>query len=177
MATSKLKKTELLTYFKEKVLTQKSIVFLSTAGAESSLDSKTNVNLRKQARTQGVEIKVLKNTLTKKLFPVVEGLDGQTYIAYSENTEATDEVTVPKVVIKLATGEYKQNFKVVGAVVNGEFLDSSKAISLSKVPSKQDSMAMVAGSLNSLISKIPRLVKEVSCKVARAVNETAKTKA
>ena len=176
MATTRIKKEEIVEFLTNSVATQKSVVLLTTKDSKKSLDSETNTDFRKQARNLGIIVKVVKNTITKKVFPTVAKLDGQTYIAYAENFENTDEITVPKIIIKLGIGDFKDNFTVVGAMVNGEFYNSSDAIKLSLVPSKQESMAMVAGTLKALMAKVPTLVKEVSSKLARSVNEVSKQK-
>lgn len=176
MATTRIKKEEITEFLKANVAVQKAVVLLTTKGAEKSLNSEQDTNFRKQARSSGVIVKVVKNTLTKIIFPDVSELTGQTYLAFAEDIQNSDEITVPKIIIKLGTGDFKDNFNVVGAVVNGQFYNSSDAIKLSLVPSKQESMSMVAGTLKALIAKVPTLIKEVSSKLARSVNEVSKQK-
>jgi|GEM_PF-1001438 len=176
MAITRIKKEEIVDFLQTKVATQKSVVLLTTKGAEKSLDSELNTNFRKQARNLGIVVKVVKNTITKKIFSDVEKLEGQTYLAFAEDYEITDEITVPKIIIKLSSDDFKENFSVVGAIVNGQFYNSADAIKLSKVPTKQESMSMVAGTLKALMAKVPTLVKEVSSKLARSVNEVKNQK-
>jgi large subunit ribosomal protein L10 len=178
MATSKIKKQEIIDLLGSSVVNQKAVVLLSTKETKESLDSAKNTEFRKKTRSNGVIVKVIKNTIISKAFPnIPQELSGQTYVAYAQNGGEADEITVPKIVIKLAVEDYGDNFKVIGAIVNGEFLSEADTKTLSKTPSKKDSMAMMAGALNSLISKIPRLIKEVNSKVARSVSEVSKQKA
>lgn len=176
MATTRIKKEEIVEFLQTSVATQKSVVLLTTKGTDKSLNSEQDTTFRKQARNLGIVVRVVKNTITKKVFPTVEKLEGQTYIAFAQDFENTDEITVPKIIIKLSTDDFKDNFAVVGAVVNGEFYNSTDAIKLSLVPTKQESMAMVAGTLKALMAKVPTLVKEVSSKLARSVNEVKNQK-
>jgi len=177
MAITRIKKEETVAFLNNNVATQKSVVLLTTKGVDKSLNSEQDTSFRKQARSLGIVIKVVKNTITKKVFPTISKLEGQTYIAFAQDSSNTDEITVPKIIIKLGTGDFKENFAVIGAVVNGEFYNSSDTIKLSLVPNKKESMAMVAGTLKALMAKVPTLVKEVSSKLARSINEVSKQKA
>ena len=155
---------------------QKSILLITTKGAETNLDSSTNTDFRKSSRKEGVVLQVVKNTLINKAFPEVPKLTGQTYIAYLEQEIESDEVKVPKTTIGLLSKDFKEYFEVIGAVVNGEFYDKTKAIQLSKTPSYQDSMSMIAGSLNQVATKLAMSIKEIPSGVARGISEVQKNK-
>jgi large subunit ribosomal protein L10 len=103
-------------------------------------------------------------------------LKGQTYLAYLENGESSNEVAVPKSIVKSVEENFSKNFQIYGAVVNGEFFDTKQTINLSKVPSKEDSMAMIAGSISQIISRIALVINEIPSSTARAINEVAKQK-
>lgn len=177
MPTSKIKKHEILKRLLERVKTQKSILLLSSTGKEENLDAEKNYKFRKEARTNGVIIEVVKNTLIARMFEnLPDKLKGQTYLAYLEDGENSDEISVPKSVVGSVEGDFAKNFEIYGAIVNGEFLDTTQAIGLSKVASKNDSMAMVAGTINQIIAKIALTIKEIPASTARAVAEVSKQK-
>ena len=98
-------------------------------------------------------------------------------MAYAVSGDDADEVTVPKAIVDLVKEDYKSKFSIVGSVVNGDFLDASQSKQLASVPSFNDSMAMVAGSLNALTAKIARTVNELPSGIARGVQEVSKQKA
>lgn len=177
MAVSHVKKVAILDDLTSNVATQKAVLVLSTNKAEASLNSELNTKIRKEARKNGVILKVIKNTLIKKAFENIPDLVGQTYLAYLENKEESDEITVPKSVVSLVSKDFKENFVILGSVVNGEFLNSAQTVQLSKTPSLQDSMAMVAGSLNQIATRLAIAVKEIPSGVARGVSEVQKIKA
>lgn len=177
MPISKNQKKDILSLILNEGKSQKSIVFLTTKGAEKPLDSFSDVKFRKQARSSGVIVKVVKNTLINLAFPELPSLQGQTYVAFAQNASESDEVTVPKNIVNLSSEDFKDQFKVLGSIVAGSFLNDKDTLILSKTPSKSDSMAMVAGAVNSVISQIPRLVSEVSAQLARATNEVKQQKA
>jgi large subunit ribosomal protein L10 len=176
MALSKRKKTEILGEIDNQVKVQRSVVLLTTKEAKNSIDSQANFEIRRKAYEQGVKLRIVKNTLVQKSFDNVPELVGQTYLGYLNDPEKSDEVTVPKVLVEIVgKKDYKDSISIVGAVVNGEFMDAKDTINLSKVPSFSDSMSMVAGSLSQVIAKIAITVNEVPTGVVRGVSEASKT--
>lgn len=177
MARKRAYKVDLMSKLEEQVASQKSVVLLTTNGAKVSLNSDMNVDFRRKAMESGVKIQILKNTLTRRLFEGVPDLQGQTYISYLKNADESDEIAVPKVVVELVKSkEFKDSFNIVGAVVNGEFIDHNQTEILSNTPTREDSFAMAAGAIKSIAAKIAMLTKEIPTKVARATNEMSKTK-
>lgn len=176
MALTRIQKQEILDDLLSSVATQKSVLLLSTTGTEVSLNSEQNFKIRNQARKNGVILKVVKNTLIKRVFEATPDLVGQTYLAYLENQENSDEIKVPKTVVGMVNKDFKENFIILGSVVNGEFFDSKKTEQLSKTPSLQDSMASVAGSLNQIATKLALAIKEIPSGIARSISEVSKQK-
>jgi large subunit ribosomal protein L10 len=175
MAIPHSQKVAILEELNNQVVPQKSVVILTTQGATQSLDSVSNFKIRSTARQNGVAIKVVKNTLIKKAFESTPNLVGPSYLAYMIEGQTSDEVTVPKIIVDLISKDFKDNIGIVGAVVNGEFLDAKQTEQLSKTPSFNDSMAMLAGSLNQLATKIALGVKEIPAGVARGISAYSKT--
>lgn len=177
MAISRKQKEEIVDQINQALEVQKAVVLLSTDNAKESLSASKNAEFRTEAMKGGVRLTVVKNTLVKKAlekFDLPE-FSGSTYVAYLANPENGDEVTVPKVTVDLVKDKFEKNFKVLGAVVNGEFYDAQKTIQLSNVPSFADSMSMVAGMLEQITAKIAIGIKEIPASIARGVNETSKT--
>lgn len=166
MAISKTKKNSILNDLQINVNEQKSVVLVTTKGVEKTVDAQTNFSLRSKANTAGVKVKVIKNSLIEKNFAGVEKLSGQTYVAYLNDKDQTNEVIVPKIFIKMLDTEFKDNFKVVGAIINGEFVDADEAIKYSNIPTKDESLGMIAGAVNQIAAGIARAVKAISEKEA-----------
>ena len=163
MATLRSKKTNIVNLLKsDTVASQKSIVFVTTKDAKKTVNSISNFDLRSKSFHAGLKVSVVKNSLIEKSFSSVSGLQGQTYMAYLRNSEDTNEVAVPKLFIKMLDTDFPDQFKVVGAIINGEFVDSAQAIQYSKVPTKDESLAMIAGALNQVAAGIARAVKAIS---------------
>ncbi len=173
MAVTHQKKIEIVQELQDLVLPQKTCVLLSTNETGESLDSSANFELRSKARKGGIIVKVVKNTLIRIVFPQTPELSGQTYLAYLEDPKQGDEVTVPKVIVDLVKEKFETKFKVLGAVVNGEFLDTNQTSLLSKTPSLSQSMATIAATLNQFASKIAVGIKEIPSGIARGINAMA----
>ena len=162
MATLRLKKHNIVNFLKDEISSQKSIVFVSTKDTKTTVNSKINFDLRSQSYHAGLKIQVIKNSLINKSFDSVKGLSGQTYMAYLTNVEDTNEVIVPKLFIKMLDKNFKDQFNVVGALINGEFVDATEAVKYSNIPTKLESLGMVAGAINQIASGIARAVQAVS---------------
>lgn len=169
MAVTYKKKQEILELLNNSVSPQKAVVLITTLKAEKNLDSEYNFKVRKAAKEQGVTLKVVKNTLINKAFESVPNLVGPTYLAFLDKPELSDEVTIPKIMVDLVSKSFKDNFNLIGSVVNGEFYSPALTIQLAKTPSYKDSMAMIAGSLNQITSKIAVGIKEIPSGLARSI--------
>jgi large subunit ribosomal protein L10 len=176
MATPKNKKQLILDNIASDIKVQKSVVFLTTLGAETSLNAENNSNLRKEARKAGIKISVIKNTLLTKSFADMPQMGGQTYIAYQVESKNGDEITTPKAIIGLLKEDYKDYFNIVGCVLDGQFIDAAQTVVLSDTPSHRDSMAVIAGTLQTITSRIALGIKEIPASIARATGEVHKQK-
>jgi large subunit ribosomal protein L10 len=109
-------------------------------------------NLRSKARSQGVTLSVLKNTLARRAvsgssFEVaVDQMTGPLIYGFSE-----DAVAAAKVVAEFA----KTNDKLVirGGVYSGKTLDANGVKQLASIPTKEVLLAQLCGLLKSPISR------------------------
>lgn len=107
--------------------------------------------LRNKYREAGVEYKVLKNTLInralegKNLDEVKEFLEGPTAVAFSYD----DEVAPAKITYDFMNKVKKMEIKC--GVFNNAFAAKDEVIVLASLPSKDELLAKVVGSINSPI--------------------------
>jgi large subunit ribosomal protein L10 len=119
--------------------------------------------LRSQARSQGVALSVLKNTLARRAvagssFEVVAGqMSGPLIYGFSE-----DAVAAAKVVADFA----KANDKLVirGGVYGGKALDADAVKQLASIPSKEVLLAQLCGLLTSPISRTAGVLAALAAK-------------
>ncbi len=133
------------------------VVFMDYRGITVEEDTELRTELRKA----GVEYKVTKNSLTEKAIEKlgIEGvndyLKGPTAIAYCK-----DEYTAgPKVLVDFAKKFEKLSVK--GGIMDGESIDVATVEKLAKIPSKEVLIGQVAGSLQSIITKLAIGLEEV----------------
>eukprot|EP01083_Nonionella_stella_P113278 333877_1 len=65
--------------------------------------------------------------------------------------------------------DLKESHSILGGTMDGEKYDSAGVTAISKLPSKQDLIAMIAGSINAVPTKLARVVKAPGEKMARAI--------
>ena len=118
--------------------------------------------LRKEMREAGVEYKVYKNTLMKRAFEGTDFaqlddlLDGPSAIAISKE-DATAPIRVLNNVAKEAEAlEFK------GAVVEGTFYDVDGVKALASIPSREELISKLLGSLQSPITNLARVLNQIA---------------
>jgi large subunit ribosomal protein L10 len=104
---------------------------------------------RASLRKQGVEYKVIKNTLASRavigtsLESLKDQFTGPTALAYTE----TDPVALAKVLTEFAKKE--QKFVIRAGALNGALLNKSQVEALATVPSREILLGRLVGSLQS----------------------------
>ena len=132
--------------------------------------------LRVKARENGIYLHVVKNTLAKKAVKGTEfecltsALVGPLVLGFSLN----DPGAVGRVIKDFA----KENDKlVVKAIAVGGTLYGAKDIErLASLPTKEQALAMLAGTLLAPVTKLAATLAEPAAKVARAVKAVADSK-
>lgn len=105
--------------------------------------------LRSELRKAGVEYTVIKNTLTKRACEnagfdaLTSGLEGMTAVATSEK----DPVAAAKILKKYA--DEIESFEIKSGFVDGGVLDAKGVNELATLPSKEQLIGKVLGSLQS----------------------------
>lgn len=149
MATSKAKKKEVLAALEDKVGRAKSVFFTSYFGTGANAINE----LRVKFKENGSEYTVAKKTLVNLAFKNqnVEGLD----MTAMEGEVATvfgyeDEVVPAKLLDEFAKG--KDHVRILGGVLENRFISGEQVKALAKLPSKQQLLGQVVGTLNAPIS-------------------------
>ena len=119
--------------------------------------------LRREFRKSGIDYKVVKNTLVRKALEnatgydkVIERLTGPTAIAFSYD----DPVSSAKIIRKFIEKHEKPTIKI--CVVENQVYDGSKLNELAKLPSRQELVASILGSIQSPIAGIIGAVEAVA---------------
>ena len=118
--------------------------------------------LRKQLREAGIVYKVCKNTMMKRAF---EGTD---FVALDEHLEgpsaiaiSKDDATAPaRILCKFAKDAKALELKA--GVVEGTVYDVAGLTELSKVPSREELLSKLLGSLQSPITNLARVLNQIA---------------
>ena len=143
----------------------KSAVLVDYRGLTVEQDTK----LRKQLREAGVVYKVYKNTMLHLAFDGTDfaqldnDLEGPTAIAFGIEDE-----TAPARIINNFAKE-AEAIEIKSGVVDGEYYDAAGVKVLATIPSKDELISKLLGSLQSPITNFARVVKQI----AEAQGETA----
>jgi len=126
-------------------------------------------NLRKVARESGVYLRVIKNTLARRAVEgtdfacMQEGLVGPLILAFS----IEDPGSAARVVYDFSKQHEKLVVRLVA--VGGKQYGASEIERLSKLPNKEQALAILMGVMKAPIEKFVRTLAEPHAKLARTV--------
>ena len=141
-------KKEIVKNLAKEIKESKAVVFSDFRG----LSVKDMTTLRKELRGQGVDLKVAKKTLITLALKDAgidtdtKNMEGQIALAISRE----DEVVAAKIIAKMAKAN--ENLKIVSGLLGKGVLSKEEVIALSKLPSKDELLAKLVGTLNAPVS-------------------------
>ena len=125
--------------------------------------------LRVKARADDVYLRVVKNNLAKialkdtKFECMTGDLSGPMILAFSQE----DPGAAARVVKDFA--KEQQNFEVKMIALGGELLDVSQLDSLSKMPTRDQAIAILMATMRAPVEKLAKTLNEVPGKLVRTV--------
>jgi large subunit ribosomal protein L10 len=116
--------------------------------------------LRRKGREQGVELMVTKKTLLARALKEAGVLVDETILEGSILTAVglQDEVAPAKLIHEFFKD--RESVRMVGGILEGKAMDAASVIQLAKLPSKQELLAKVVGSLNAPVSGFVRVLSD-----------------
>lgn len=142
----------------EEIKDAQSVVLVDYRGLTVAQDTE----LRKQLREAGIVYKVYKNTMMKRAFEGTEfeGL-GECLAGPSAIAISRDDATAPaRIICKFAKTAEKLELK--GGVVEGNIYDVAGLTELSKIPSREELLSRLLGSMQSPITNFARVIKQIA---------------
>ena len=118
--------------------------------------------LRKQCREAGVVYKVYKNTMVKR---AVEGTEFEGVVKDLEGTNAfaisKDDATAPaRILAKFA--KTAPALEIKAGVVEGTFYDANGMKAIANVPSREELLSKLLGSIQSPITNLARVLNQIA---------------
>ncbi len=166
-------KKQVVESIKAKITESKSVLLVDYKGLTVAQDTE----LRNAFRKAGVEYKVLKNTLVRKAFNELgvndfdSDLNGPTAVAFG-----SDEITPAKTVMA-EIKKLEDKIKVKSGYVDGKRADVAEVKALASMPSKEELVAKMLGSMQAPISNFAGVLSGIMRSVVIALNAVAEKKA
>lgn len=142
----------------ENIKDAKSVVLVDYRG----LTVEEDTNFRKQLREANITYKVYKNTMMNFAFKgtdcekLSDQLAGPSAIAISK-----EDATAPaRVIAKFAKSA--KALEIKAGIVEGEFYDAAGIMEVSKIPSRDELLSRLLGSMQSPIANFARVIKQIA---------------
>lgn len=155
MAKTKEQKKKTLEDLKEKIKRQKTIIFIDFAG----LKVRDMTDLRKRLKRVDGQLKVAKKTLISLalkdsgLKAEMNKLKGEIGMVFSYK----DEIAPAKAIYQF--GQENVNLKILGGFFENEFKSAEDFISFAQLPSRQELLARLTGSILAPVSNFVRILE------------------
>lgn len=146
---TKNQKIELVKNLTEKIKSAKSAIFVDYKG----LKVKDLTELKKSLRKSGTDYVVVRKTLIDLAFKNagikdldVKSMEGQIALSLSKE----DEVSGAKIIDGFS--KTNENVKMLGGILGTQIMDAAQVKALAKIPSKEELLAKLVGTLNAPVS-------------------------
>ena len=167
-------KSEIISEIKE-LLESSTAIYLTDY---SGINVEDVSELRNQFRNEGVRYKVFKNTLVKRALDeagkyekIADHLTGMTGFAFA----SSNPLAPAKIINKYFSDKEKLSLKA--CYVEGEYFDGNQLKTLATIPTKNELIAGILGSINSPVSGIAGAINAVVRDLVNVVDQISKRQA
>lgn len=160
MALTKEQKQKQINDIKERILKQKSMVFVDF----DKVPSKDMFGLRKSLKEEGCNMKIVKKTLARIAF-------GRSNISFWNKIKAVvpgqlalvfgveDEVAPARISNQFA--KKHENFKILGGVFQSRFIGKERVLAIAAIPKRNELLSRLVGSLSSQTASFVRVLDKI----------------
>ena len=130
----------------------------------SKVNSKDLFNLRKNLKEAGCVLKVAKKTLVRIAFgqsnisfwnKIKQSVPGQLVLVFG----IQDEIAGARIANQFT--KKNENLKILGGIFEGRFIDREKVLVLANIPSRNELLAKLVGSLVSPMASFVRVLDSI----------------
>ncbi len=173
MPKTRKEKEQIVADLADKLSQMKSVVFTSISGY--TMDDANS--LREKGRESGVELSVIKKTL------LVRALEKNGFTVSKDLLEGSilmsigfeDEVA-PAKLMKEFSKEREEQIKILAGILEGNLVDAKMVQQLAGLPSKQELLAKVVGSINAPVSGFVNVLSGNLRNIVGVLNAIKETK-
>jgi len=175
---NKTEKTDIISSVKEMIRNSSAIYLTDYSG----INVEDITKIRSEFRKENVKYKVIKNTLFKRALEELGQYDKLTdhLVGMTGYAFASDNPVAPARIIKKYHGETKSENKKLtlkACYIDQQFYDGTKLNMLASLPSKNDLIAGILGSLKSPASGIVGALSAITRNLVNVTDQIAKQKA
>ena len=140
----------------------------------SGLTVKQSQALRRALKEAGAELKIYKNTLTRialgdlELPTMDELLEGPNGFVFATGEDIAPSAKVIKTFMK-----ENPTLEIVGGLVGSQVMDAEQVKAVADLPSREELIAKLLGTLNNPATKIVRVLSEPAASLARVLKAAA----
>jgi len=145
---TRVQKEEIVKALTDQIKSSKAIVFADYSGVKTN-----DINeLKSRLKKEGTNLQVIKKKLVElslknaDIEVDVKSMEGQLAVTISDN----DEVAPARILAKFA--KENDNLKILGGVLGVKGMSAKEVDALAKLPSKEEMLAKLVGTLNAPIS-------------------------
>lgn len=158
MPKTKEQKQKIINDLKEKIARQKAMVFVDLEG----MNSKALFQLRDELKKNDCNLQIVKKTLFRKALEALSIEKIAEKIAQVEKQLALafgfdDEISPAKTCYEFS--KTNENLKILGGVIENEFIEKEKMLELAQIPSRAELLARLVGSLQAPVSNFVYTLK------------------
>ncbi|QQS34995.1 MAG: 50S ribosomal protein L10 [Ignavibacteriales bacterium] len=171
---NKTEKSEIISEIKEMIESASAVYLTDYTGITVE-----DINqIRNEFRKEGVRYKVIKNTLFKRAITESEKFDklGDHLVGMTGYAFASHNPVAPAKIIKKYF-DTTQKLSLKACYIENQFYDGNQLNQLASLPSKNEIIAGILGSLNSPVSGVVGAINAVMRDLVSVVDEISKKKA
>ena len=142
------------------------------------IENNKNVELRSKLREKNIQLLVVKNSLARRategtaLAPAFEGVEGTCAAVWG----AEDVVSLAKEIVALADSKDYEPLAPKGGVMDGQAMSADDVLQVSKWPSREELLSLVAGQLAGVASEISSQLVGASSELAGQIEQLIEDK-
>jgi len=152
---TRIQKQKIIEELKEKIAQQKVTIFVDFTG----LKAKDIFDLRKKLKMADSQLKITKKTLAQISFKEsglkteIKKLKGEIAFVFG----LKDEISPAKTLWQSALAD--PNLKILGGFLENKFVEAEKIIELAKLPTREELLARLVGSISAPISNFVNVLE------------------